>query len=105
MKLYVGMVEPYTYSQNFVPGSSGLDLSVVSDAEFRIRKPDGSTDTWAGTLSNQTATTLTVTYDLAATPSDIDVAGMWKFYLAMTVPAGEMRTEDWVEQVYREHGT
>jgi hypothetical protein len=103
VKLYVGLVAPKQYVVDIVPGDSDLDLSTVTAATFQIRKPDGSTTSWTATLSNQTATTLTLTFTYGAS-SEIDQAGTWHFYAKFTVPGGFERTEDWVEDVLLEHG-
>ena len=102
--LYVGMVAPYQYVADLVPGDSGLDLSTVTAATIEIRKPDGTTVSWAATRSNQTTSTLTLTHNLAAGTSEIDQAGEWHFYAELTVAGGFRRTEHWVEDVRKEHG-
>ncbi len=102
-RLYVGLVAPKTYVLDFVPGFSSLDLSTVSAATIQVRKPDGTTTSWSTALSNQTASTITLTYSIpSSTP--FDQAGTWSFYVKFTIPGGYDRTEEWTEQVLREHG-
>lgn len=97
--LYQGAVAPETYAVGLVPGDSGLDLSTVSDAKFEVLKPDGTIVEWAGSLSNQTATTLTVTYSLAASPSDLADSGIYKFFVKVTVPGGFLTSERWDDYI------
>ena len=103
-RLFVGLVAPKTYAVDIIPGDSSLDLSTVSAATFEIRKPDGTTTSWSTALSNQTASTLTMTYSFGAAPSVLDQAGTWRFYAKFTVPSGYDRSEEWVEDVRLEHG-
>jgi hypothetical protein len=103
-RLYVGLVAPKTYEVNIVVGDSSLDLSLVSDATIEVRKPDGTTTSWAVDLSNQTSTTLKLTYDFGET-SPLDQPGTWRFYAKLTVVGGYDRTEEWVEEVFLEHGS
>lgn len=102
--LRVGMVAPLTVSYDVVQGYSGFDLTDVSAATIEIRKPDGTTASWSTVLSNQTASTLTVTHSLTAAPSEIDQAGTWRMYIKFTVTGGYRMSEEFVEQVKREHG-
>lgn len=104
MSLFVGDVAPEIVQMSITSGASGLDLTTVSSVTIKVQKPNGSTLSWATTLSNQTSTTLTATYTLAAGTSDIDVSGMWRFYAVLTVPGGFMRTESSQVQVYQAYG-
>ncbi len=92
-ELYQGAVAPEAYCQNITPGESGLDLSTVTEAVFRVLKPGALVWTsWEATLSNQTSTTLRLTHAFPAfdedTPSDVDLAGLWKIFAVLTVPSG-----------------
>lgn len=89
---HVGDLGPSGYSMDIVPGDSGLDMSLVSAAEFRVKKNDGTIIVWAGSMSNQTTTTLTVTYIFSTLTSPVDKAGHWSIYCALTIPTGIART-------------
>jgi hypothetical protein len=91
--VYQGMTAPNAYRLNVVPGTSALDLSTIASAVFKVRRrSDDSTATWAATLSNQTATTLTLTYVFLA--GDIDLVGTYEIYALLTIVAagGTVRT-------------
>lgn len=102
--LYVGLVAPKTFTVDFVQGLSSLDMSTITAATIEVRKPDGTTSSWTTAISNQTATTITLTHSLSAAPSEVDQAGTWHFYAKYTVPGGYDRSEEWVEDVRLEHG-
>jgi hypothetical protein len=78
------------YILDVVPDTSGVDLSTVTAASFIVKRPDGSTATWAATRSNQTATTLTLTY--AFLLGDRPIRGAYAIYARLTIPAGTVRT-------------
>ena len=88
--VYQGAVPPEQYTLDVTPGSSGVDLSTVTAASFLILRADGATATWIATRTNQTATTLTLSYPL--TSSDVNVAGVYAVYAALTIPSGTVRT-------------
>jgi len=93
--LYVGMVAP-PYVMDVVQGLSGIDLTTVSSAEIRVRKPglapsSAARDvTWAVVTSGPTATRLRLTHTLVA--GDLDVRGMYFIYARVTTPSGVRRT-------------
>lgn len=82
---------------NVTPGDSGVDLSTVTAASFKVRKGNGSLATWSATRSNQTANTLTCTYTLTST--DVDHSGRYVYYIALTIPSGTVRTKPRVLEV------
>lgn len=90
--VYAGAVAPESYTLDVTPGSSGVDLSTVTAASFKVLKSDGSTATWTATRSNQTATTLTLAYQFSAGGADVSVAGVYSIYASLTIPAGTVRT-------------
>lgn len=102
--LYVGLSAPKQYTVDLELDASVLDLSTVSAATLQIRKPDGTTTSWTTALSNQTPTTLTLTYTYPAAPGPYDQPGTWHFYAKLTIPGGFDRTEEWQEHVKMEHG-
>jgi|CXWL01.1.fsa_nt_gi hypothetical protein len=89
--VYLGPVAPEAYVVDVVPGTSGVDLSTVTDAALLVLRPDGAEVVWSVTRSNQTASTLTLTHVFEAT--DVDVVGEYGVYAAMTIPAGTVRSE------------
>lgn len=101
--LYVGLEAPKTYTVDFVQGLSSLDMSTITAATIEVRKPDGTTSSWTTAISNQTATTITLTFSFGSS-SELDQAGTWHFYAKYTVPGGYDRSEEWVEDVRLEHG-
>lgn len=84
---------PESYVLNIVPGDSGLDLSTVTDADLIVCLPDGTRDTWVPVMSNQTATTLTLTFTFDATDSEVAAAGDLVVFASLTIPSGIMTTE------------
>lgn len=89
--VYAGAVPPEAYSVDVTPGTSGIDLSAVTAAVFKVQKSDGTTATWSATRSNQSLSTLTLTYQL--TSSDVATPGVYVVYAALTVPTGTVRTQ------------
>jgi hypothetical protein len=83
-----GAVAPEALIVNITPQMIGapLDLTTVTGAQFHIKDPNGGDRYWPGTLSNQTTTTLTVTYLLQA--PDIDMEGRWRVVTNLSVPPG-----------------
>lgn len=91
--LRVGQVAPQTYWVTVSQGGSlaSFNFTTVSAASIKLVKPSGATQTWATSLSAQTATGLTATHTLAL--GDLDEAGVYTAYLLMTVPGGTIRSE------------
>lgn len=100
-KVYQGAQAPQAYVLDITPGDSGVDLSTVTDAEFQVLRPDGTEVTWAADMSNQTATTLTLTYeyvtpDPQANPpvlSDLAQADRYVILAVLTIPSGVVPCE------------
>lgn len=85
--VYVGTVgKPLTFK--VTPGKSGLDLSTVTAATIKVRKPNATEGvSWTGTVSYDAPTkTLKVTHVLA--PGDVDVPGAYVAYAKLTHPGG-----------------
>lgn len=92
--LYQNAVAPEQFIVDFVPGDSGLDLTLVTDVDFKVMKPDGSIATWSTvTLTNQTATTLTGTFSFHASNSEVDLSGLYIVYAVLTIPSGKLKSE------------
>ena len=84
-------VAPEALVVDITPGDSGVDLSTVTAGSFKILKPTGAEVSWAGTRSNQTATTLRLSYTLLA--ADVAVPGRYTYYASLTIPSGTVRTK------------
>lgn len=89
--VYAGAVAPEAYSLSVTPGTSGIDLSTVTAASFKVVKAGGTSATWTATRSNQTTSTLTLTYTFLS--GDIDTPGVYAIYAALTIPSGTVRTQ------------
>jgi len=88
--VYAGAVAPQAYALDITPGDSGVDLSTVSAASFKVRSAAGVESTWTVAITNQTATTLTLTHTLVA--GDADSATTLAVYATLTIPSGTVRT-------------
>lgn len=88
--IYQGAVAPEAFVLNLTPGTSGVDLSTVTAAQIKVKRPDGSFLTWTATRSLQTTTTLTLTYVL--TTPDTTLLGKHVAYAILTVPGGTVRS-------------
>jgi hypothetical protein len=88
---YVGAVAPESISVEVLTADA-FDLSTVTAATLEVRYPGpaGATRSWTCTLSDQSATALTVThlYDVG----DLEVAGTYSAYVSMTTPSGTIRS-------------
>jgi hypothetical protein len=62
---------------------TGVDISTSTLRTIRYKKPDGTTGTWAGSLSGTTQVTYTTQTD------DIDQSGVWQFQLYVELPTWE----------------
>lgn len=82
--LYEDQLSPDAYVLDVTPGNSAVDLAAVNSAAFHVhRRSDGSITTWAAAITNQTPTTLTLTYLLAAGEIDT-VRGSYDIYARLT---------------------
>lgn len=90
--IYQGAKPPEAYVLNVVPGDSGVDLSDVTDADFSVRLPSGAETTWAGTMTNQTASTLRVTHTFDSGGTETATSGKYVVYAVLTLPSGVVRT-------------
>jgi hypothetical protein len=88
--VYLDPVAPEVYVLDLTPGTSGVDLSTVSAAVLVVQEPDGTQTTWSAVRSNITSTTLTLTHAYAA--GDVDQAGEFVIYAALTIPSGTVRS-------------
>lgn len=90
-RVWQGAVAPEGYSLDVTPGVASVDLSTVSAQVFNVKKPDGTTTTWACSRTNQTASTLTLTHTFVG--ADVTTPGSYVVYAALTIPAGTVRTK------------
>lgn len=91
--IYVGAVAPEGIVINVTPQTVGAptDLSTVTGAVLHMTDPNGNDRLWTAQLSNQTPTTLTVSYAFQA--GDIDTVGTWYCVarLLLSSPVGGVR--------------
>ena len=90
-----------------ITDDTGIDLSLVTAGDLKWERPDGTTGTWTGVLSNQSATTLRISFTTASTiPSELDQPGDWGVYGSMSHSViGPIRTEPvemFVDEEYRD---
>lgn len=84
---------PNAFVWNGTPEAlSGLDLSTVSSASFAVKKPDGTETTWAATITNKTASTITLTH-IFVNGVSVDTSGTWIVLPLLIVPAGVVGPE------------
>jgi hypothetical protein len=88
--IYLGESGPAACVVNVTSGTSGLDMSTITAATIQVQKADGTLVTWTGSRTNQTSSTLTVSYTFQV--GDINVAGTWALFVLVTVPSGQLRT-------------
>lgn len=88
--VYQGAVAPETYVLDIAAGSSGVDLSTVTDAVLSVQKADGTEATWEVDMSNQATSTLTLTHTFES--GDLSIAGRYSVYASLTIPTGTVRT-------------
>lgn len=88
--VYVGALAPEAYVLDLTPGTTGVDLSTVSAALFRVLDPEGNETTWTAAQSNKTSTTLTLTHAFAS--GDIALVGDYAIYAQLTIPGGTVRS-------------
>ncbi len=93
--LYEKQEAPDEYVLDVTPGPLGADLTLVDTAVFRVLQNNNLIATWAATLSNQTATTLTLTHVLAAGGLDVPERGTYTVFarLALAGGGGFVRTQ------------
>ena len=106
MPLYEKMESPDFYALDITPGDNGADLSLVSSAELVVQRSDHVRVVWPATLSNQTATTLTVTYVFALGGGDLPKSGTYNIYARLYLTGGgSVKTDPQNEPVNSEFQT
>jgi hypothetical protein len=65
----------------------GSDISTATETNIEVLKPDGSTETWTGTIVDDNFISH-ITVD-----GDLDMKGSYKVQAAVTMPAWEGRGE------------
>lgn len=81
MKYYVGDVGTE------ILVDTGSDISSASTLELRVKKPDGTTDTWTGTLDG----TDSISYTTVS--GDFDQSGEWTLQAYVVLPSWTGRGE------------
>lgn len=89
-EVYEDADAPESFVMNVTPGDTGIDLSTVTAAVFKVRKATGAKVTWTATRSNQTTTTLRLTHEFDA--ADVDAKGPYVAYALLTIPSGSVKT-------------
>lgn len=62
----------------------GVDLSVVTGAELKVRRNDKTTATWATSIHSQGASQLVLHHEIA--PGDLTRTGPYEVYASLTMP-------------------
>ncbi len=87
--VYQDQLDPDAYILDVTPGTSGADLSDVATAQFHVlRRADNTEVQWSAAISNQTSTTITLTYLFAAAAIDT-VKGTYDVYARLTLSGGD----------------
>lgn len=76
----------------------GQDISAATARAIEVRKPDGTTATWAAVASGSNSIAFTT---LAGT---LDMPGRWRLQARVTLPSGQWRGETAVLDVYSPFG-
>lgn len=84
--VYVGMLAPYALRFTGTPGTDAYDLSTVTAALFKVKKPNGTIASWTATLSAQSSSSVLIAHAYQA--GDLDQAGCYTYWVEATVPSG-----------------
>lgn len=103
-ELYQGAVAPEDYAIGVGTGDSGLDMTTVTAAEFRVFKPGGVEVVWTAAISAAIPASLVLTHLFSAAPSEVDKNGDYLIYAVLTVPGGYMTTSRILERVRDKYG-
>lgn len=87
MSIHVGMGNAYGV-RIVVSASDDFDPTAVTGGRFVVTKSDGIADavSWVGTLSAQSAASVTLSYTFAAGGGDVDQDGLWTAWIDWTQP-------------------
>jgi hypothetical protein len=88
-----GTKAPDSYVATLLTGVSGLDMTTISAAVGKIQAPNGVESSWTMTLSGATTSQVTVTYAFPGT-SPFLIPGIYLIHFLLTVPGGELPTEE-----------
>lgn len=88
-----GAVAPDSYVMVVQAGSSGVDMTTVSAASFKLEAPGGSESTLTTALSGATTSEVTLTYAFTGT-TPFAVPGVYKVHAVLTVPSGSWFSEE-----------
>ena len=89
--VYAGAKAPAAFRINVTPNATVPDLSVVTAATCTVTRPDRTSATWPMTLSNQSSTTLKLTYVFGSDGSDVTQFGPHTLTVSLSTPAGTRR--------------
>lgn len=87
--VYQGALAPEAITVDITPGDSDLDLSGVVSATLEVYRSGALEDTWSCALSNQTESTVTLTYAFSA--GDTDDTGTITLLPKLVAPGGTYR--------------
>jgi hypothetical protein len=102
VKLYVNAVDPYAIELT-VTVDDGPSLIGSTAAAIHMMRPDGTTATWSATLGAVTATSATVSRKFAV--GDLVSPGEHRFYVVITTPSGNIRSDVGTQNVLDEFQT
>ncbi len=92
-ELYQNAVAPAAYEQHIGTGDSGLNMTTVTAAVFKVLKPGGTQVSWTAAIAvGATAAGLTLRHAFSAAPSELDVAGVYIIHAELTVTGGKVTT-------------
>lgn len=93
MTLYIGSKAPQAITAVVTAGTSGVDLSTVTDADLIIYKPGGvGFDVWPCDLSQQSPTSVLLTHVFDALGVELDVDGVYIAVPRLVLPGGSLLT-------------
>lgn len=88
---YQGAVAPEGFAITCDQGETQIDLTTVTAATMRVKKPSGATVTWTAALSGASVKSVIVTHVFAA--GDLDEKGRYSVVAHLSVPSGTIRSE------------
>lgn len=82
---FIGALDPYALRYVVTSTSASFDLSTIVSASFHIQRSDGTTATWSATMSNASATSLTLLHLYQS--GDLPIAETIKAVPHLVLPA------------------
>jgi hypothetical protein len=90
-RVLVGVGPPNVLTLRVLSSASLPDLTVVTGASIRVRRPDQTTATWACTIASQAAALLVLHHAFAV--NDVPTQGRYRLAIDLTVPGGTVTCE------------